>query len=69
METRKRVLGFDHPDTLTSMANLAFVFWGLGFRGQAIQLMIEVVERRREEIGADHPDTLQSICTLHKWQG
>ncbi|KAF2836644.1 hypothetical protein M501DRAFT_1018536 [Patellaria atrata CBS 101060] len=26
METRKRVLGEEHPDTLTSMANLAFTF-------------------------------------------
>jgi hypothetical protein len=28
METRKKVLGAEHPDTLTSMANLAFTWKG-----------------------------------------
>jgi hypothetical protein len=27
MESRKRVLGEEHPDTLTSMANMASTFW------------------------------------------
>jgi hypothetical protein len=27
MERHKRVLGQEHPDTLTSMANLASTFW------------------------------------------
>ena len=27
LETRKRVLGEEHPDTLTSMANLALTYW------------------------------------------
>ena len=27
METRKRVLGREHPDTLTSMEELAWTFW------------------------------------------
>jgi hypothetical protein len=27
MEIRKRVLGREHPDTLSSMANLASMFW------------------------------------------
>lgn len=26
METRKRVLGEEHPDTLSSMANLALIY-------------------------------------------
>jgi hypothetical protein len=30
METRKRVLGQEHPDTLTSMANLASMYRGQG---------------------------------------
>jgi len=27
IETRKRVLGEEHPDTLTSIGNLASTFW------------------------------------------
>ena len=30
METRVRVLGEEHPDTLSSMANLAATFWNQG---------------------------------------
>jgi len=30
METRVRVLGEEHPSTLTSMANLASTFWNQG---------------------------------------
>ena len=30
METRMRLLGEEHPDTLTSMANLAFTWNSLG---------------------------------------
>ena len=29
VETSSRVLGFEHPDTLTSMANLVTRFWHL----------------------------------------
>jgi hypothetical protein len=30
MERHRRVLGKEHPDTLTSMANLALTFWNQG---------------------------------------
>ena len=30
METRKRVLGEEHPDSLTSMAELASTYWSQG---------------------------------------
>jgi len=30
METRKRVLGAEHPDSLTSMGNLASTYWDPG---------------------------------------
>jgi len=33
METRKRVLGEEHPDTLTSMNNLAFTIQKQGRKG------------------------------------
>jgi hypothetical protein len=35
METRKKVLGVEHPDTLTSMANLASTYRNQGRWGEA----------------------------------
>jgi len=39
METRKGVLGKEHPDTLTTMNNLAFTLKGQGLINNAILLM------------------------------
>ncbi|WP_375449180.1 tetratricopeptide repeat protein, partial [uncultured Nostoc sp.] len=68
METSSRVLGLEHPDTLSSMNNLAFTFWSLDLKKEAIQLMSEVVQYSEKKIGSDHPDTIQSIHTLQEWR-
>lgn len=44
METRKRMLGPEHPDTLTSMNNLAFTWKGHGRDTEALKLIEECVE-------------------------
>ena len=68
METRKRVLGAEHPDTLTSMANLAFTLKGRGQDAEAIKLMEKCVQLRTLVTGADHPYTLSSSAALIGWQ-
>ena len=40
METTKRVLGDEHPDTLTSMANLAVTFHNQGRWNEAEKLEV-----------------------------
>jgi Tetratricopeptide repeat len=40
METRKRVLGKEHPDTLTSMANLASTYGNQGRWKEAEELFV-----------------------------
>lgn len=67
METRKTKLGADHPSTLTSMANLAFTWKGLGRDAEAIQLMKDCVQRRTRILGAKHPNSLSSQLTLARW--
>jgi hypothetical protein len=53
---RRRVLGEDHPDTLTSADNLAISLQGV--RGQAArELGEDILARRRRVLGEDHPDT------------
>ncbi len=64
METRKTKLGADHPDTLTSMANLASTYWNQGRWEEAETLEVQVMETRKTKLGADHPDTLTSMANL-----
>lgn len=60
----KSKLGADHPDTLTSMHNLAIDYSEAGRRDEALQLTEEVVALRKSKLGADHPDTLRSMHNL-----
>jgi hypothetical protein len=68
METSKRVRGPEHPQTLTSMANLAFTWKAIGRRAEAFKLMDECVQLRRQVVGVGHPDFLSSSETLSRWQ-
>ncbi|KAL6161718.1 hypothetical protein ACJQWK_08470 [Exserohilum turcicum] len=64
METRKTKLGADHPDTLTSMANLASTYWNQGRWDDAEKLFVQVIEMSKTKLGADHPSTLTSMANL-----
>ncbi|KAH8727390.1 hypothetical protein GQ44DRAFT_825097 [Phaeosphaeriaceae sp. PMI808] len=44
METRKRMLGDEHPDTLTSMANLALTYRNQGRWKKAEELEVQVID-------------------------
>jgi Tetratricopeptide repeat len=68
METRKRLLGPEHPHTLTGMANLAFIMKEQGRTREAIELLAECVQLRIRVLSADHPDALSSAAVLAKWQ-
>jgi Tetratricopeptide repeat len=58
--TRKRVLGQEHPDTLTSMANLASKYRNQGRWKEAEELEVQVKETRKRVLGQEHPSTLTS---------
>jgi hypothetical protein len=47
METSKRVLGAEHTDMLTSIANLASTFWQQGRWKEAEELEVQVMETRK----------------------
>jgi hypothetical protein len=64
IETTKRVLGEEHPDTLTSMANLALTYSDQGRWTEAEELQVQVIEMRKRVLGAEHPDTLTSMANL-----
>jgi len=67
METRKRVLGAEHPSTLISIANLAHTYYAQRHKSKAIRLMGDVVRCHIKRIGADHPYTIAAGDTLRKW--
>ena len=58
METSKTVLGPDHPDTLSSMANLASTYRNQGRLTEAEKLTSKTV------LGPEHPETLTNMGDL-----
>jgi len=64
MEKIKQLLGEEHPDTLTSMANLAATYGDRSQWEKAEVLEVQVMEKRKQLLGEDHPDTLRSMANL-----
>nr|BEK63595.1 hypothetical protein KPHV_08220 [Kitasatospora purpeofusca] len=66
----ERLLGDDHPDTLTSRNNLATSYQQAGRTPEAIVLLERVTADRERILGPDHPDTLVSHGNLASsyWQ-
>ncbi|KAH7060961.1 kinesin light chain 3 [Paraphoma chrysanthemicola] len=64
METFKRVLGDEHLDTLTSMANLGLTYSNQGRWKEAEELEVQVVETEKRVLGDEHPFTLIGMANL-----
>ena len=60
----ERVLGLDHPDTLTSRNNLANAYQAAGRLDEAISLHEQTLADYERVLGPDHPSTLQSRNNL-----
>ncbi|RPB04125.1 TPR-like protein [Choiromyces venosus 120613-1] len=58
LQGREQLLGPDHPDTLTSVGNLALVLGQLGKHIEAEKL------NRQNELGLEHPETLNGLSVL-----
>jgi len=64
MDLRKRVLGQEHPDTLSSMTNLASTYRNQGRWNEAEQLQNQVMDLRMRVLGQEHLHTLTSINNI-----
>jgi Tetratricopeptide repeat len=64
LDRSRRVLGEDHPDTLTSATDLALDLRDLGEVQAARDLDQDTLDRRRRVLGEDHPETLASANNL-----
>jgi eukaryotic-like serine/threonine-protein kinase len=63
-QLRSDQLGPSHPDTLTSMNNLALAYKDAGNFIEALPLYEETLEKRMAVLDPDHPDTLTSMNNL-----
>src|SRR6266550_2502693 len=55
----------DHPETLTTMHNLALTYQNQGRWDEAEKLQVEVINARKAKLRlADHPDTLKTMHNL-----
>ena len=63
-EARERVLGPEHPDTLSSGNNLAAGYRAAGRIDDAIRLYEQTLEVSERVLGPEHPDTVVSRNNL-----
>jgi uncharacterized protein involved in tolerance to divalent cations len=64
LEVEKKVLGEEHPSTLTSMANLASTYSNQGRWKEAEELEVQVKNTSLKILGKEHPSTLTSMANL-----
>ena len=60
----ERLLGADHPETLSFRNNLAAAYHDLGDMQRAIPLYEQVLADRQRVLGDDHPNTIVSRHNL-----
>ncbi|KAF2740567.1 hypothetical protein EJ04DRAFT_214083 [Polyplosphaeria fusca] len=68
MGTSSRLLGDEHPSTLTSMNNLAFTLKGQDLHDKAIPLLEECCRLQQQVLGPKHPHTVSSLEALQAWR-
>jgi len=64
LELRRRALGEDHPDTLSTMHSVAELHRLQGKYVQAEPLFMKVLELQRRKLGKEHRDTLSTMNDL-----
>jgi len=61
LELRKKILGLEHSDMLTSMSNLAIVLDNQGKYEAAEEMHRQMLELRKKILGPEHQETVTSI--------
>jgi hypothetical protein len=64
LEVQRRVLGLEHPDTVSSMLVLALAYQSKGRYADAESLCVQILEIRKRVLGPEHPNTLSSMHAL-----
>jgi serine/threonine protein kinase/tetratricopeptide (TPR) repeat protein len=72
LESRKRVLGEEHPSTLNATVDLANLYSAQGRYAEAEPLYQQTLEMQKRVLGEEHPSTLSSmnnVATAYSQQG
>jgi tetratricopeptide (TPR) repeat protein len=64
LKARRRLLGEEHPDTLSSMNSLAETFRALGNMAGAREMGERVLQLRSRLLGNAHPSTVDAMRSL-----
>ena len=64
LEARERTLGREHPATLSSVNNLAALYYNQGDYAKAEPLFVRALEACERTLGREHQDTLRSVNNL-----
>jgi hypothetical protein len=67
MPDRARLLGPDHPHTLTTRNNIAHWTGRCGDPAGALRLSQELMPDRARVLGPDHPNTLTTRSNIAHW--
>jgi hypothetical protein len=69
LNARERMLGVEHPSTLTARADLAYWTGAAGDPAAARDLCAALLPVRERVLGAEHPGTLDVRADLGSWTG
>jgi hypothetical protein len=64
---QERVLGLNHPDTLTTRGTEAAFTGACGDAAEALRLFTALLRDQEQVLGPDHPDTLNTRNNLAHW--
>ncbi|MEZ2319061.1 MAG: tetratricopeptide repeat protein [Microcoleus sp.] len=72
LSIRKKVLGNEHPDVVTSLNNLAVLYESQGRYSEAEPLLRQALEMNKRLLGNEHPEvatSLHNLAALYTSQG
>jgi tetratricopeptide (TPR) repeat protein len=72
LEIREKILGPEHPDTITSLNNLAYLYKITGAYAQALPLYQRALQIREKTLGPEHPEvgtSLNNLAMLYEAMG
>ena len=64
LDPRNRLLGEEHPKTISAMNNLVITYDNLGKYANAEKLQIKALDLRNRLLGEEHPDTINAMNIL-----
>ena len=69
VQDQRNTLGPGHPDTMITLANMAYWRAEIGDASGAITILTEQLTLRERILGPEHPDTLTTRNNLALWRG